>query len=83
MPQMNGAPQPAQRRSGMPVVAVMREALHGQPEEFPMPAYIAADVADGEVQAQRNPLAEFEFAIFALRQQARNVFAGTHQLFPN
>jgi hypothetical protein len=74
MPQVNGAAQRAQRElfSGFG----FGERTNGLTQEFELPFDIAAAVANRQVHAQRDPLAEREIAVFALRQQAGGFLAG-------
>jgi hypothetical protein len=68
MPQLNTAPQRAHRDSaGLLLLVIAGEAVHCQAQELELRVDTAAALADRQVHAQRNPLAERELSVFALR----------------
>ena len=67
MPQVKLAPQCEQRDSGGGFFAFIQgKPVHGRAQEPELCAHIAAALADDEVHAQRDPLAEAELAVCGL-----------------
>src|SRR6185369_6164579 len=83
MPQEKAVPHTTQRASGGFFFAGIREFLHCPAQESELRLHVAAPVADCQVNAQGEALAESELAIFALRQQAGGFLAGQHHGLAN